>query len=90
MLQWIEAHPGLAAWAQASGAILAIIGAFLIAYAGRRHLALNVLTISRRLGHGSPTITLSVCVDICSRIRMIGQRRSWKATFSKAKCRLDE
>lgn len=37
MLEWIEAHRGLAAWVQAIGAILAIIAAFLIVYfEGRR------------------------------------------------------
>jgi hypothetical protein len=37
MLQWIEDHEALAAWVQAIGAIVAIIGAFLIAYfEGRR------------------------------------------------------
>jgi hypothetical protein len=37
MLQWIEAHQGLAAWVQAIGAIIAIIAAFLIAsFEGRR------------------------------------------------------
>jgi hypothetical protein len=36
MLHWIEAHPGLAAWVQAVGAILAIVFAFLIVYLQQR------------------------------------------------------
>jgi hypothetical protein len=36
MLRWIEAHPGLAAWVQAIGAILAIIVAFLVVFLQQR------------------------------------------------------
>jgi hypothetical protein len=36
MLQWIETHPGLAAWVQAIGAILAIVVAFLVVFLQQR------------------------------------------------------
>jgi hypothetical protein len=36
MLQWIETHPGLAAWVQAIGAILAIFVALLVVFLQQR------------------------------------------------------
>jgi integrase len=41
---------------------------------------LDVITISRRLGHGSPSITLGV-YGTCSRTPTIGQPRSWRRAF---------